>query len=93
MYVCLFVFVGGHLVQALPFVYAFFFGKIDNNNINHDVKTPHVMASLLVFPNEMSSFANNKYMKHHNKFDCCIRISCSCPDLNVQFEDMTICQS
>ena len=28
----MFVFVGGHHVQALPFVYAFLFGKIDNNN-------------------------------------------------------------
>ena len=26
MYVCFFV--GGHLVQALPFVYAFLFGKL-----------------------------------------------------------------
>ena len=30
----MFVFVGGYLVQASPFVYAFLFGKIDNNNNN-----------------------------------------------------------
>ena len=29
---CIFVFVGGNLIQALPFVYAFLSGKIDNNN-------------------------------------------------------------
>ena len=28
MYVFVFVFVGRHLVQALPFVYAFLFGKL-----------------------------------------------------------------
>ena len=28
MYICMFVFIGGHLVQALPFVYAFLFGKL-----------------------------------------------------------------
>ena len=50
MYVCMLVFVGRHIVQALPFVYAFLY---DNNNNNKYEYNNQVII--------ISDAINNKY--------------------------------